>query len=96
MRGLPPFIPLSAAANLFLSLVALPPRFPISERNRRTGEGRGSFFVFVFIRFFVCAPVDGVEVFLILLGLRVGAGLVTLAVSRPLVVFNFLAHRRRT
>jgi hypothetical protein len=33
---------------------------------------------------------------LVLLGLRIGPRFVTLAVSRPLVVFNFLAHRRRT
>ena len=89
-RGLPPFKPLSAAANLFFSVEALPPRFPISLKKRRTGDGRGSFFVFIFFGFFllVSGPVNGGEVVLVLLGCRVGPGFVPLSVPAPLAIFD--------
>ncbi len=93
-RGLPPFAPLALAASTFLSDETHPPLRPISDKNCRTESG---IVIFIFVSFFgnslVGIPVDIVVVVLVFSLPSLGAGLISLAVSVPLIVVNLsVAH----
>lgn len=105
--GLPPFAPLARAASTFLSEETHPPLRPISDKNCRTESG---IVIFIFVSFLgnslVGIPVDIVVVVLVLSFPSLGARLVSLAVSMPLIVvkrpvvhpaplFGILRHARK-
>lgn len=87
--GLPPFAPLARAASTFLSEETHPPLRPISDKNCRTTSG---IVVFIFVSFLgnslVGIPVDIIVVVSVLFLPSLGSGLISLAVSMPLIVVN--------
>ena len=92
--GLPPFAPLARAASTFLSEETHPPLRPISDKNCRTTSG---IVVFIFVSFLgnslVRIPVDIIVVVSVLFLPSLGARLISLAVSMPLIVVNLsVAH----